>query len=69
MGCRNGGAYSRRMLSALLIAAAAVWVSGVVLVIVHVRRAPVAVEDETGFHVISEATTGERSLAPALGTA
>lgn len=47
------------MLLPILLSLAAVWVVGIVVTIVHLRRAPVAVEDEQGFHVIEEANTGK----------
>lgn len=50
MGGRFRADYTGAMLSVLLVAVAATWVSGTILTIVHLRRAPFGIEDETGFH-------------------
>ncbi len=42
------------MVTALLCLLAALWIPGLYLLVVSVRRAPVAVEDENGFHVIEQ---------------
>jgi hypothetical protein len=47
------------MLFPILLSIAAVWVVGIVVTVVHLRRAPVAIEDETGFHVIEEVDAGK----------
>jgi len=51
--------YTPRMILPILLSIAAVWVVGIVVTVVHLRRAPVAIEDETGFHVIEEADAGK----------
>jgi hypothetical protein len=42
------------MLTAIIVAVFAIWISGLVILIVSVRRAPHGVEDENGFHVVPE---------------
>lgn len=51
--------YTPRMLLPILLSIASVWVVGIVVTVVHLRRAPVAIEDETGFHVIEEMDAGK----------
>ncbi len=51
--------YSLRMLFPILLTLAAVWIVGIIVTVVHVRRAPVAVEDEYGFHVVEDADAGK----------
>ena len=41
-------------MTVVLIALAAIWISGALLTLVHVRRAPLAIEDERGFHIIDD---------------
>ena len=47
------------MLFPILLSLAAVWVVGIIVTVAHIRRAPVAIEDENGFHVIEEADAGK----------
>jgi hypothetical protein len=47
------------MLLPILLTLAVVWIVGIIVTVVHVRRAPVAVEDETGFHVVEVADEGK----------
>lgn len=58
--------YSRRMIFALALTAAAVWTAGTILTVVHLRRAPVAIEDETGFHVVEQPAGASAAFLPAL---
>ncbi len=47
------------MLLPLLLSIATVWAVGVVVTVIHIRRAPVAIEDEHGFHIIEEVQSGK----------
>jgi len=47
------------MLYPILLSLAAVWIFGIIVTVAHIRRAPVAIEDENGFHVIEEADAGK----------
>lgn len=47
------------MLFPILTSIAVIWVVGIVVVVHHLRVAPVGVEDDNGFHVIEEADAGK----------
>jgi len=47
------------MLFPILISLGFIWVVGIIVTVTHLRRAPVAIEDETGFHIIEEADAGK----------
>lgn len=59
MSLSRAAPYTPRMLLPILLSIAAVWVVGIVVTITHIRRAPVAIEDENGFHIIEEADAGK----------
>jgi hypothetical protein len=42
------------MIFALLSVLALVWVAGIAVTVVYLRRAPVGFEDENGFHAVEE---------------
>jgi hypothetical protein len=49
------------MLTVLLSLVAAIWIAGLVILVVGARRAPRGYEDERGFHAVSDA---EQATAP-----
>ena len=59
MSLRRAAPYTPRMLLPILLSLAAVWVVGIAVTVTHIRRAPVAIEDEDGFHIIEEADAGK----------
>jgi len=66
MGCRHATGYTPPMITALICVAAALWIPGLVLLVVCTRRAPVGFEDAAGFHVIEEPAQPVGMLASPL---
>lgn len=54
------------MFTVLLCIAAALWIPGLVILVVSVRRAPRGFEDANGFHEIPEREQSEASVRSAV---
>jgi hypothetical protein len=66
MGGGHGMGYSQPMFTALLTVFVALSISGLVMLLVAARRAPVGFEDEAGFHAIESRSRHEAVLGAAI---
>lgn len=64
MGKVPGVCYPLGMFTALILLAAAIWIPGTILLIVHARLAPVGIEDEHGFRVVTSQPARVIEFAP-----